>query len=536
MKTYIQFTMLAAMLVLTSTIGIADTFTHKESGQSFDGFMTQKTLGGKTRVYNTSSKEMLSVDLSEYNVTANSKGRKDVVVVVQINQSETLLSEVIAREIAKNIIDASNRGAQAIIVHLDSPGGRGDFMQIITSAIEKTTNCPVIAYISADAYGGAFSAAAVIAMACDKVFIAPAATIGTIGPMTDTGATQEDFSAYLSTYCSDTLMLQRVDAEAQRLAEKHKRPGLIARALIDKRISVVEVTNVDGGISFIEKEDRQPTQTIVRTLSEGATPSEETGIVMPVDVVSLTLNLSAKEAVAVKLADATAGGYYDILTALEIPDAKISTASTIQKTLKKYQAARRNIAETLSRVSLLEKEATKLEEQVAYIDKQLRTGTQTREVRRGADNVYRRSSRTNLPDDYYGYYYDPVINVTTTTGGVSTRSSSRGTHRRHRPEATETITTTEPTTRLVDAQQDLADVLEDLVVEYRRIVTLSRRWPGALPPEVRTTVLQKNIASIQSTLDYLYEEIDQNLLDEEMEIDEDFDDLRSPRSRRNRRY
>lgn len=498
---------LLAVLVLSAPFGYTDTFTHTQTGESFDGFKTQKSVANKTRIYNSEQKKMISVDLSEYTVEPNRKGRKDVAVVVPINVSETLLSEVIAKEIAKTIVDASNRGVQVIIVHIDNPGGRGDYMKIITSAIEQTKNCPVAAYISPDAYGGAYSTAAVIALACDTIYIHPTATMGTIGPMGSLGSTQEDFADYLTTYCSKTLILQGVDTEAQRLAEAGGRPGLVAKALVDKELSVVEVANVDGSRQFISKNDRQPTQTIVQTLSEGAAPSSESNTISPADAVRLTLKLTADDAIKIGLADATAGGYYDILTAMDIQEAKISYTSSMNGILKKYQAARRNMSENLARIDWLEKQVSTLEDQVEYIDEQLRTGMQTREVRRGGDGVYQRSSaRDNLPDDYDDYYYDPVRNTTTTTSGVATRNRGRRSDRTQSV-GSETVMTTEPTTLLVDAQRELARYLEDLVSEYQRAVNLAKRWPGSLPPEVPRALLERNVVATESSLGYLYTEI-----------------------------
>ena len=179
---------------------------------------------------------MTSINLNDYDVVANSSGRKDNAVVVPITQSEVLLSQVVSEKIAETIIDASNKGPQAIIIQIDNPGGRGDYMKIITSAITQTTNCPIVAYISGKQYGGAFSSAALIAQACDTIYISPTASIGAIGPFTGAGVSDEDFANYIATYCSESLASYSIYATA--LAHKHNRQPLLVRALIDKRLSV----------------------------------------------------------------------------------------------------------------------------------------------------------------------------------------------------------------------------------------------------------------------------------------------------------
>jgi len=50
------------LCILVSTV-MADTFKHKESGESFSGFVTQKTAGNQTLVYNDDESKMMPVVL-----------------------------------------------------------------------------------------------------------------------------------------------------------------------------------------------------------------------------------------------------------------------------------------------------------------------------------------------------------------------------------------------------------------------------------------------------------------------------------------
>jgi len=489
------------LFVVSISAGLcfSDTFKHKETGEAFHGFRTQKNKGGKTLVYNSNEKKTSTINLDEYEVAYDSNGRKDNIVVVPITTSEVLLSQVVAENIAKAIVDASNKGPQAIIVQIDSPGGRGDYMKIIAAAITKTKNCPVVAYISGETYGGAYASSALIALACDKVFIAPTASIGAIGPIVGSIVSEDDFSKYLSTYCSDSLASYSIYATA--LAHEHNRPALLVRALIDKRLSVAEVTDNNGMRDFIQKSDRQPTQTIIRTLAEGVDSSQSDQSISQAQIAGLVLNLPPTIAVEVGLSDKQVGSLTDIPAEINVPQAKLTNASGIENIIKKYKAARRNIAESLSRIEWLEDRAFLLEEQLTDIERQLRTGTVTREVTRQRNEIYRRQDYNRFPDDYDQYYYD--YNPTrVTVDGVSVRN--RGTSRRQSRRAMETVTTEEPASNIEDVEEELLIVLDDLIIEYRRAIAQAKRWPGVLPPEIPIQTLEKNRTSAAALWDYIY--------------------------------
>ncbi|MBC8378802.1 MAG: hypothetical protein H8E62_06475, partial [Planctomycetes bacterium] len=428
-------------------------------------------------------KKLATINQNDYEITTNSQGRKDNAIVVPITQSEVLLSQVVAQKIAETIIEASNKGPQFIIVQIDSPGGRADYMKIISSAITQTKNCPVIAYIDGQRYGGAFSTAALIALACEKVYIAPTASMGAVGPITEFALTDEDYASYLSLYSPYTF-------EHNSIAEYRHRPKILTEALVNRKISVVEVTNLDGSRDFVKKDERQPTQTVVRTLAEGldSTPDETAS---PADVIRSTLHLTALNAVEVGLADKVLDSLADTLSEMNVPQAHLTKASGIDNVIKKYSAARRNISEALSRIDWLEGQASLLEEQFREIENRLKTGTVTREVKRG---------RTSLPNNYDVYYFEP----STVTDGVVVqggRGSSR--YNRSRSEGTETIITEFPATDLETIQQELLGVLGDLIAEYRRVMTLAKRWPGGLPPEIPHQMLMQNSTSAIAFRDYL---------------------------------
>lgn len=500
------FIMLLFIAGMFSGVGFTDTFTNKETGETFSGFVTQKSTGSRTLVYNNDKSELMSINLNDYEVAVNSRGRKDNVVVVPITQSEVLLSQVVSEKIAQTIIDASNKGPQAIIIRLDNPGGRGDYMKIIASAITQTNNCPVAAYISGEQYGGAFSSAALIAQACDKIYISPTASIGAIGPYTGAAVSDQEFADYIATYCSESLASYSIYATA--LAHERNRPALLVRALIDKRLSVDEVMTSDGRREFIQKDDRQPTQTRLRTLAEGVANTDSQQSMPQGQIVNAVLNLPPTVAVEVGLVDKIVDSLNGVLTEMNLDDVKLTNASGIENTLKKYSAARRNIAESLSRIQWLEDRAALLENQLTDIEQQLRTGTVTREVTRREGMTPYRRDRVYLPDNYFSYYYDPG---SLSRGRLISPNDRYVTQGRNTPRSreSETVVTQLPNATVAQVQRELVVVLNDLIVQYRRVMSQAKRWPGGLPPDIPYQTLQQNNDTAVALRDYL---LNQSLL------------------------
>ena len=478
-----------AALVSVST---ADTFKHNESGESFTGFVTQKTTGNKTLVYNSKEGKMMPVVLGDYTVTYNTQGRRETAALLRIIQPEILLSEVICKKAAAAIAEASNKGPQAIIIQIDSPGGRADYFKHIALAASQTTNCPVYAYISGEKYGGAYASAALIALACDKVYINPTAGVGAVAPAYGDVA-KEGYGDYLETYAPGLLVTYSTFADS--LAQKHQRPALLAKALVDKSLSVVEVADKDGSRKFVRTDDRQPTQTVIRTISEGMSESamQDLSTVTAVDVVGKVVNLTSQQAVDFGLADAFADSVQVVLSDMKLDPAQLVPIAGIDKTVKKFISARRNIAEGLTRIERFEEEVASLNDQFTEIDKNLRTATETREIARGDPRSVYRSTRDRYrrPDNFDYYYgrnnrYDRQRN----RSGFDNRTEQR-------------VTTTTPSVDIQYVYQQLTASLQQLIGQYRRTLNLAKRWPGALPTGQTESMLQGYLDSAIAELEKL---------------------------------
>ncbi|MHC4881416.1 MAG: NfeD family protein [Planctomycetota bacterium] len=481
------------LCILVSAV-TADTFKHKESGESFSGFVTQKTAGNQTLVYNDDESKMMPVVLSDYEIVYNVKGRRGGVSLLELTSPEIFLSDAVSKKAAAAIIETSNKGPIAIIVEIDSPGGRGDYMKTVTDAILQTKNCPVVSYISGGASGGAYSVAAIVALSCEKVYINPTAGIGAVGSISGDYLSKESYADYLQIYSSDTLLTY--SSFVNGIAHSKTYPGLLLRGFIDKRLPIIEVANINGSREFIEKNNRQPTQTLIRTLAEGMATSQGASGISPENVVGKVLNLTAKDAVELKLANGYAESVAEILAEMQVADAKITPIGGIQNIVKKYVSAKRRISDSLDRIDLYENNIDSLSEQFATIDKQLRLSTQTREISQGTTGYSSSRMRKRLPSNYDYYYGGSTGSVGRTDGNYQSR--------RNRLPRAETITTEESMVNIQVVFNQLTASLRNLISEYRSVLNLVKRYPGGLPPEITPAMLQKNMETASSELDKLY--------------------------------
>jgi membrane-bound serine protease (ClpP class) len=88
----------------------------------------------------------------------------------------------LAPYVARGIAEAAEAGAVAVILDIDTPGGRIDAaQQIVKSATESKV--PIYTLVNTHAW----SAGAIIALATDSIYMIPASSIGAATPVTGAG-------------------------------------------------------------------------------------------------------------------------------------------------------------------------------------------------------------------------------------------------------------------------------------------------------------------------------------------------------------
>ncbi|MEW6045846.1 MAG: nodulation protein NfeD [Bacillota bacterium] len=140
-------------------------------------------------------------------------GSRPVVYVIPIRGViEVGLAEFVKRSVA----EANGAGADAILVEVNTPGGRVDAAEEIRDTL-LDAGIPTIAFISERAQ----SAGALVSLACDYIVMAPASSIGAAEPIP-----------------AEEKIISALRAEFEATAQAKGRDPRIAAAMVDKSIEI----------------------------------------------------------------------------------------------------------------------------------------------------------------------------------------------------------------------------------------------------------------------------------------------------------
>lgn len=126
--------------------------------------------------------------------------------------------------VARALDEAASAGASAVILDLDTPGGRVDAAWKIIDDVRESS-VPVYAYVNRRA----LSAGAMIALSADRLYMRPGSTIGAATPITGTGEKASE------------KMVSAMRSEFRALAEERGFDPRIAEAMVDESIEVPDV-------------------------------------------------------------------------------------------------------------------------------------------------------------------------------------------------------------------------------------------------------------------------------------------------------
>jgi len=127
----------------------------------------------------------------------------------------------------KGLVEAEAAGAAAVVIEFATPGGYLDAAVAGRDAVLDAT-LPTIAYVNREAY----SAGALLAIACERIFYAPGGVIGAATPVTFDGARMLEAPEKL---ISAMRTLFRSTAEARG------RPPVVAEAMVDRDVAIEDL-------------------------------------------------------------------------------------------------------------------------------------------------------------------------------------------------------------------------------------------------------------------------------------------------------
>ncbi len=293
---------LLTLFLLLSSLACADTFVNKRTNKTFTGFATTKKLGDKTIVISREAGK-LSIIPSYYNISYDAKGRKNAFATIKITNTPKYNTE--AEAIEKAIKTATDRGYLFVLIELDADGGEPYIEIKLSSAITNNWQCPIYCYINGN---GAHDYAALIPLACNKIFISKDATFGSNvsskSKLNNPKVRIKDLHKTIGNNVGEkfTSILR---ATASSLAQNNDRPTILAQAMFDNQLKAIEVEN-KGGNDFISDNDKRKTHKIIKTVSEDGE----------------FLELDAKEALETAMADKIVDSKEELLSYLEASDAE----------------------------------------------------------------------------------------------------------------------------------------------------------------------------------------------------------------------
>ncbi|MEX1184240.1 MAG: NfeD family protein [Gemmatimonadota bacterium] len=127
--------------------------------------------------------------------------------------------------IERSLAEAAEAGASAVILDIETPGGRVDAAQRIVNAIRES-DVPVYAFVNMRA----FSAGAMIALAADRIYMRPGAVMGAATPVTGEGQKAPE------------KIVSAMRSEMRALAETRGLDPRVAEAMVDESIAIDGVT------------------------------------------------------------------------------------------------------------------------------------------------------------------------------------------------------------------------------------------------------------------------------------------------------
>ena len=184
--------------------------------------------------------------------------------------------------IKRSLEEAEDNQASAIILEIDTFGGRVDAAVEICDYLEKIKPIPTIAFIDDHAW----SAGALISLACEKIIMSPGASIGSAEPRA-MGFTGKD-------ELTDEKTVSAIRAKFKALAEENDYPINLALAMVDKDYEIKQV-KIKDEIKILTAEELQEIRQLYRP--------RDIQIIKTISAKGKLLNLTAGEAKEFRLAE-----------------------------------------------------------------------------------------------------------------------------------------------------------------------------------------------------------------------------------------
>ncbi len=156
------------------------------------------------------------------------------------------------RMVKRAFEESRREGADAVLLHMNTYGGMVVYADSLRSLV---LDSPVPVWVWVD--NNAASAGALIALACDRIYMREGANIGAATVVNTSGEAMPDkYQSYMRSMIRATAQAQGRDTvrENGRVTVRWKRDPRIAEAMVDERISIEGVTDSGQVVTFTPHE------------------------------------------------------------------------------------------------------------------------------------------------------------------------------------------------------------------------------------------------------------------------------------------
>ena len=197
---------------------------------------------------------------------------KKTVLIVPINGEIDSSQSALVR---RCISIAKSKKVDMVIFEIDTPGGRIDYMSIISTDIMSLgNNIPTVAFIrplGESVIPGAISAGALVSMSCKRIYMYPGTVIGAATPvMVGAGGAAAIPESY------ENKIISAARASFGSVAYTNGYPKSLAIAMVDPDIEVFEVT-IDGKKLYLTRQEIEKYQQEGKSFEVPQYPVKEKG-------------------------------------------------------------------------------------------------------------------------------------------------------------------------------------------------------------------------------------------------------------------
>jgi membrane-bound serine protease (ClpP class) len=132
-----------------------------------------------------------------------------------------VIEQGLAPFIERSLMEAAAAGARAVILDVDTPGGRIDSAERIIDAL-RDADVPVYAFVNRRA----FSAGAMVSLAAEQIYMMPGSVIGAATPVDGSGTKASE------------KVVSAMRSEMRALAEERGLDPRVAEAMVDEQLDV----------------------------------------------------------------------------------------------------------------------------------------------------------------------------------------------------------------------------------------------------------------------------------------------------------